>query len=256
MKTLNYGVILALAAALTSCSMFKSSSPSEQQQQQPGGTPKSSQASTQTSNKAALDKANSLTSGWPDASIKAAREMVEKHGDPQEVTSEELIWRNVAPFKKIVVHKTVYNHKFPLMHQNSLEHVVDYRASISKIDDIWRYNGSIVLDRTRGEMSSFAETEAGNILGLNLAHDIMTGRRGSENARVTYGKETLNYLNGNKTAMTQVLTFGGQYETADAGESITNKIRWQGLEPSRRAPAAPQTGTLRQAEEERPKTKK
>lgn len=254
MKTLNYGVILALTAALTSCSMFKSSSP-EQQKQQPGGTPQSSQASTKASNKAATDKANSLTSGWPDASITAAREMVEKHGDPQEVTSEELIWRNVAPFKKIVVHKTVYNHKFPLMHQNSLEHVVDYRAPVSKIDDIWRYNGSIVLDRTRGEMSSFAETEAGNVLAMNLAHDIMAGRRSADNARVTYGKETLNYLNGNKTAMTQVLTFGGQYETADAGESVTNKIRWQGLEPAR-APAAPQTSTLRQAEEEKPKTKK
>lgn len=251
MKKLNYGVILALTAALTSCSMFKSTSPS----QQPGGTPQSAQAQTQQKNKVASDKANSLTSGWPQASITAAREMIEKHGDPQEVTSEELIWRNVAPFKKIVVHKTVYNHKFPLMHQNSLEHVVDYRAPVSKIDDIWRYNGSIVLDRTKGEMSSFSDNEAANILALNLAHDVMMGKRGSDNARVTYGKEALNYLNGNKTAMTQVLTFGGQYETADAGESVTNKIRWQGLGPAR-TPAAPQPTTLRQAEEERPKTKK
>lgn len=253
MKKLNYGVILALTAALTSCSMFKSTSPS--QQQQPGATPKSTQAQTEQRNKAAFDKANSLTTGWPQASITAAREMIEKHGDPQEVTSEELIWRNVAPFKKIVVHKTVYNHKFPLLHQNSLEHVVDYRAPVAKIDDIWRYNGSVVLDRTKGEMSSFSNTEAGNILALNLAHDVMIGKRGSENARVTYGKETLDYLNGKKTAMTQVLTFGGQYETADAGESVTNKIRWQGLEP-RRAPTTTQPATLRQAEEERPKTKK
>lgn len=252
MKKLNLGVILALTAALTSCSMFKSSSPS----QSGSGAPKSAQASSEQKNKEAFDKANGLTSGWPQASITAAREMVEKHGDPQEVTSEELIWRNVAPFKKIVVHKTVYNHKFPLMHQNALEHVVDYRAPVSKIDDIWKYNGSVVLDRTKGEMSSFSNTEAGNILAMNLAHDIMTGKRGADNARVTYGKETLNYLNGNKTAMTQVLTFGGQYETADAGDSVTNKIRWQGLEPARRAPAAPQTSTLRQAEEERPKTKR
>lgn len=244
MKTLKFGAILAVTVALTGCSMTKQGGSNQPN----NSTAQQQQTQQEARNKAAFDKAASLTSGWPEVSNTAAREMIEKHGDPQEVTSDSLIWRNVAPFKKIVVHKVTYNHRFPLMHQNALEHVVEYKAPANKVAQIWKYNGSIVLDRTKGEMSSFADNEAMNILALNLAHDIMTGKRGTENARMTYGKETINYLNGNKTAFTQVLTFGGQYETADAGESIANKIRWQG---DQRAPAATPRQNLntRQAQE-------
>ena len=247
MKKLNYGVIFALVATLVGCSLTKNSGTN-----QPGKAASNSNTSavqTENVNKAAFTKATELTSGWPEGSTIAAREIIQKYGDPQEVTSESLIWRNVAPFKKIIVHKSTFNHRFPLMHQDSLEHVVDYKAPTNKVDDIWRYNGSVSLDRTKGQMSAFGENEAMNILSLNLAHDIMTGKRGMDNARITYGKETLNFLNGNKTAYTQVLTFGNQFQTPDAGESISNKIRWQGDQP--RTPAAQSDLNLRQAQEEK-----
>lgn len=244
MKKLNLGVILAVTVALTGCSMTKQSGTN-----QPDSNAQNQQVQSENKDKAAFDKAASLTKGWPDASITAAKDIIEKYGDPQEVTSDSLIWRNVAPFKRIVVHKVTYNHRFPLMHQNAVEHVVDYKAPVNKIDDLWKYNGSIVLDRTKGEMSSFADNEAMNVLALNLAHDIMIGKRGTDNARMTYGKETMNYLNGNLTAYTQVLTFGNQFQTSDPGESITNKIRWQG-DQQRRAPATGQGNlNLRQAQE-------
>lgn len=248
MKRNTIGVLLTLMLTMTGCTMFKSD-----QRNATGGTAStedSANVQTEAKNKEAIDKAASLTSGWPESSALAAKEMIEKYGNPTETTSESLIWRNFAPFKAIIVHKAVYSHRFPLLHQNSLEHVVDYKAPMDKIDDVWRYNGSIVLNRTKGEMSSFADNEAMNILALNLAHNVLTGRMGSEAARVTYGKETLNYMNGNKTAYTQVLNFGSQFETADPGQSVTNKIRWIG-DPANQRRAPSQNINTRQAQEEK-----
>lgn len=252
MKKLNIGVV-ALVATLVGCSMTKNSGSNQ------SGTAynRTNQEAVQTENvnKAAFSKAADLTSGWPESSTIAAREMIQKYGDPHETTSDTLIWRNVAPFRKIIVHRNIYNHQFPLLHQDPLEHVVDYKAPANKVSSIWKYNGSVVLDRTQGQMSAFGESEAMNMLSLNLAHDIMVGKRGVENARITYGKETLNYLNGNKTALTQVLSFGGQYQTPDPGESISNKIRWQG-QPSQRAPAQQNLNTRQAQEAKEEKTKK
>jgi hypothetical protein len=248
MKSNTIGVLLTLMLVMSGCTMFKS----DQRNATGGtaGTEETANVQTQAKNKEATDKAASLTSGWPESSATAAKEMIGKYGNPTETTSESLIWRNFAPFKEIIVHKAVYNHRFPLLHQNSLEHVVDYKAPMDKIDDVWRYNGSIVLDRTKGEMSSFADNEAMNVLGLNLAHNVLTGRMGADAARVTFGKETLNYMNGNKTAYTQVLNFGTQYETADPGQSVTNKIRWIG-DPANQRRAPSQSINTRQAQEEK-----
>lgn len=249
MRKLNFGVMMGLSLALASCSTFKKQQP--QNQTAKTNTPESTQVQTESQNKEAFNRAISLTSGWPESSVTAAKEMIQKYGEPQETTSDSLIWRNVAPFKEIIVHKEVYSHRFPLLHQNSLEHVVDYRAPVGKIDDVWRYNGSIVLNQTKGEMSSYAENEAMNVLALNLAHQVMTGKMSADAARVTFGKETMSYLNGNKTANTQVLAFGNQFNTADEGVSITNKIRWIGDPANQRRPAANQNINTRQAQEEK-----
>jgi hypothetical protein len=255
MNRLNMGVIVTLMfALLTSCSMFKKKEPTQQPQTAGTATPQATPQATQKNQESAA-KAASLTSGWPDASTAAAKEMIDKYGEPHETTSDSLVWRNIAPFKKIVVHKVVYPHRFPLLHQVSLEHVVDYKAPIEKVDDVWRYNGSIVLNRTKGEMSSFAENEAMNVLALNLAHAVLTSRMGSDAARTTYGKETLNYMNGNRTAYTQVINFGTQFDTADPGQSVTSKIRWSG-DPAKTAtqPATQQpTMGTQQAQQEKKK---
>lgn len=240
-------VMIVMTLTLASCTMFQKK---QTVQTSRTNTPETTDVQTENPNQEAFSKAASLTSGWPESSVIAAREMIQKYGNPQETTSDSLIWRNIAPFKKIIVHREVYSHYFPLLHRNSLEHVVDYRAPVGKIDDVWRYNGSIVLNQTKGEMSSYAENEAMNILALNLAHKVMTGAMSSDAARVTFGKETMSFLNGKKTAYTQVLNFGAQFDTADEGVSIVNKIRWIG-DPANQKRTPAQNINTRQAQEKR-----
>ncbi|MFA5582782.1 MAG: hypothetical protein WDA09_01095 [Bacteriovoracaceae bacterium] len=218
MSKMNLALTLALVSVLTSCSMFK-------KQKEPNPN-QSAGVTTENKNQDAFEKASKLAAGWPQSSIVAAKELITKYGDPTEVTSDQLIWRNFAPFKEIIVHKNLYSSYFPLLHQNPVEHVIDYKASSDRVTNVWNYNGSVVLNRTQGEMSAFGPNEEMNILSMNLTHKIMSGEINEDRARVIHGQETLDFLNGEKSALTQSLTFGSQINTADAGEPVTDKIRW------------------------------
>lgn len=251
MKKLNLSIALTMAIVLGGCAVTKKSSDERQQQKTVEAQNTSIEAEknqvvqSEGKDPKATSQAAALTKGWPQASATAAQEMISKYGPPDETTSDALIWKsNIAPFKEIRVHKTVYTHKFPLLHQNALEHVVDYKVPTDKVDNVLRFNEAIIIDKNKGQMSSFAESEAMNILALNLAHEVIEGNLTPENARVKFGKETLSYMNGNRNAYTSVLAFGGQFQTPDQGETITNKIRWIG-DPDQRSPAT------RQAEEEK-----
>lgn len=218
MNKTNLALTLAVAGVLTSCSVFK-----PKQEVNPN---QSAGVQTEAKNKDAFERATKLTAGWPQSSVVAAKDLITKYGEPTEVTSDRLIWRNFAPFKEIIVHKNLYSSYFPLLHQNAVEHVIDYKASSDRITNVWNYNGSVVLNRTQGEMSSFGPNEEMNILSMNLTHKIMSGELSEDRAKVIHGQETLDFLNGERSELTQSLIFGSQINTADAGEPVTDKIRW------------------------------
>jgi hypothetical protein len=64
-----------------------------------------------------------------------------------------------------------------------LEQVIDYKVAPDKIDDLAQFDGSVVAFRTNGELSARCDSEASNTLALNIADDIVKGRRGVQNAR-------------------------------------------------------------------------
>ena len=167
---------------------------------------------------------NRYTSGWPEASVKAATKIISKFGEPQESTSSLLIWRNVAPFKRITVYKNEVDHKFPMLHKDVIEHVVDYKVPVDKLDELSRFDGSLIYNRTAGELSARCNDEAMNFLALNLAHDIVTGQRMVDDARTEFGKVAMDFMNGNKGPYIESLQFGRQMNTADADQP--SKLNW------------------------------
>lgn len=69
-----------------------------------------------------------------------------------------------------------------------MESVIDYHVPPDKADDLEAYDGSVLFDRTKGEMSARCDKEAANMVALNLADDIITGKRNIDEARQEYGK--------------------------------------------------------------------
>ena len=45
-------------------------------------------------------------------------------------------------------------------------------------DDLTRYDGSCLIDRTAAEAGARCDSEAANFITLNFMHEIVTGKRG------------------------------------------------------------------------------
>ena len=95
-----------------------------------------------------------------------------------------------------------------------MEQFVSYKVSESKHDEIALFDGSVNIDKTRGEISARCDAEHHNILALNLAHDIIIGKRSVKDARAFYTKLVMAEKKDNKIhAYMKKLNFKPQLNT-------------------------------------------
>jgi hypothetical protein len=120
--------------------------------------------------------------GWPKISIAVASDLITKYGLPQENNAHELTWYDNGPWKRTVLHKEETQHNFPYPHKDVLEQTVNYRVPHGKMGDLVKYDGSLLIDRTRGELTAHCNNEESNTLTLNIADDIVKGDRSVEQA--------------------------------------------------------------------------
>lgn len=135
---------------------------------------------------------------WPETAKEAANAMMEKYGEPHEHTESLLIWYDTAPFTKTVVYKEEVQHDFPMPHKDVLEQFINYDVPVDKFDDLARYDGSVIVERTKAIMSARCDKEGANLLALNLAHDIIEGNRDVEEARQYYADAIMKMMQGQK----------------------------------------------------------
>jgi len=120
--------------------------------------------------------------GWPKLSVAVAADLITRYGMPRESGAERLVWYDNGPWKRTVLHREQIPHNFPYPHADILEQTVNYRVPLDKIAALVRYDGSLVVDRTRGELTVHCNDERMNTLTLNIANDIVTGDRTLEQA--------------------------------------------------------------------------
>ncbi len=121
------------------------------------------------------------------------RLVIDQYGEPDEVTETQLTWHTRGPWKRIVASKAFYQHDFPAPHSDSVETVLDYRVPPDKFTVLAEFDGSVVVERTAGEVSARCHDEQANSLALNLMHDIVTGAKSVQEARDYYAKEFADY---------------------------------------------------------------
>jgi hypothetical protein len=144
----------------------------------------------------------------------AALQMRAQYGVPQEATSEQLIWHDAGPFKRIAVTRAEHHHDFPFPHMDYLEHTIEYHVPVERAAALSAYDGSLTFDRTRGEMSARCDLEGHNILTLNLAHDIVTGDKDTEQARKVFSQMVLEDWPGTHPSYVERLHFEPAQEPA------------------------------------------
>jgi hypothetical protein len=175
---------------------------------------------------------------WPTESQEAARLVLQKHGEPDEATESQLIWHKRAEWKRIVASKAFFQHDFPAPHQDSIESVIDYRVPPGRFADLARFDGSVIAERTAGELSARCHDEEANRLALNLAHDILTGARTVAQARDYYAKEFADYRRKKPTPYMEKLRFTPQ--SGGTGDADVRLLSDDELKRARRrGPARP-----------------
>lgn len=148
-----------------------------------------------------------IIAGWPEAPQNGARQLIEFYGPPNEATPTKLFWYRNGQWKRTEITSDVLVHNFPSPHSDFITQYIDYRVPIEKFDDIGGFDGSCLVDRTAGEAAARCDTEAANILTLNLMHEIVTGKRSVEDARETYAQNMVGYTMGREAPHAERLLF-------------------------------------------------
>lgn len=157
---------------------------------------------------------------WPDESKEAAQIVIDTYGEPHEATESTLIWHNVGPWKRVVASRAFYEHNFPAPHIDAVESFIDYRVPTDKFTPLVEFDGSVIAERTAGEVSARCHDEQANLLALNLMHDLVTGAKTVDEARQYYAKEFLDYRRKKPTPYMEKLHFQPGGRTADPDERV------------------------------------
>jgi len=158
---------------------------------------------------------------WPEAPKKIARQMMEQYGAPNEATPTKLFWYGNGPWKRTELTSDVVLHDFPSPHSDFLTQYIDYRVPVEMFTTLGEYDGSCLVDRTAGEAAARCDSEAANILTMNLMHDLVTGKTTVEDARKTYAENMVGYTLGRSAPYAERFQFeisrGG---TEDPDETV------------------------------------
>jgi hypothetical protein len=148
-----------------------------------------------------------IIQAWPEEAREAARLVIEHYGEPDEATASLLTWHKPGPWKRIHASKRFHPHNFPAPHTDSVESVIDYRVPPDKATQLAAFDGSVIVERTAGEVSARCHDEQANFLALNLMHDIVIGAKTAQQARDYYAKEFADYRRKQPTPYMEGLRF-------------------------------------------------
>lgn len=145
--------------------------------------------------------------GWSDDSRIAVLHMLDTYGEPDEMSSEMMLWNNTGQWKRTVVYAQGISHDFPIWHTDVIQQWINYDVPAEKLTELSHFNGSVVSNRTNGEISARCDVEGANFLALNLAHDIIKGNKSVESAKEFYASTIKDMINGGDPAYMQKLQF-------------------------------------------------
>jgi hypothetical protein len=155
---------------------------------------------------------------WPEASRHLAARLVTKYGPPTETTERRITWYGNAPWKRTTLYREEIQHNFASPHKDVLEQTVGYRVPADKLAALAAFNGSVVVNRTRGEISSMSDGEDTNFLALNVANDVIKGERDVEQARTYFAQVIRARMIKEPEAYLQELKFKPATDAGDPDE--------------------------------------
>lgn len=152
-------------------------------------------------------KVDEIVREWPETSRIAVEHNLQKYGLPNEATQSRFVWYNNGPWKRTVITWQEIPHNFPAPHVDVIENFIDYKIPLDKYNEIAEFDGSIIIERTKGEVSARCDSEAANFIALNLMHQILSGKMNVKEAKEAYGEAMSAHLLDRPTNYDKKLVF-------------------------------------------------
>lgn len=144
---------------------------------------------------------------WPEGARVTAREMISKYGEPNRFSDGALVWIDNGPWRRTVVYRNAWPHFLGRRDKDYLQQTIAYRVPAEKIPDLKRFDRRLEIDQARGQLSSRSESEAMNFLALNLADEIVSGKREVDDARDFMAKTESLSASGKRSKYTRGFLF-------------------------------------------------
>jgi hypothetical protein len=160
---------------------------------------------------------NEAWSSWPSNPRSQVQTLTSKYGAPDEATASCVSWHDKGGFKCIVVMKEEVDHQWPVAHTDFLMNAVSYKVPVDKVGALARFDGSVMTDVTGGVLAAKCDSEAHNMLALNLANDICTGAKTVDEAKAYFSRAVADEKAGKTDPYMQKLAF-----TPASGKSGAN----------------------------------
>lgn len=168
-----------------------------------------------------MEQARSVIGSWPEAPKKTAETILAHYGAPNEAAPTKLFWHRTGPWSRMEITADQVVHHFPTPHTDYFTQYVDYPVPPSKAGDLIAFDGSVIIDRTAGQVGARCDHEAFNILTLNLVVEIVEGRRSVSDARELYAEIAAAYVMGRDAPYAERLHSAPAAEgAADPDEAI------------------------------------
>jgi hypothetical protein len=127
--------------------------------------------------------AEKLIERWSFRARAAARLTMARYGMPDEVRAESLIWRANGPWKRTVVHRDAWRRYAFWADRYHVENALAYDVPARCLADLARFDDRLIAEPGRGELAARSGSETENYLLLNVADEIVNGKRTVADAR-------------------------------------------------------------------------
>lgn len=134
------------------------------------------------------DDLERILARWDPKASTVARQMIQKYGRPDEVSSGRVIWHDKGPWKRTEVANELVRHDLPALHDDVLTQVVRYQVPAEITDELAKFHPGILIDRAKGELSVRCVREDANLLAVNLADEIVRRARTPDGARTFFAQ--------------------------------------------------------------------
>jgi hypothetical protein len=159
---------------------------------------------TPSSPAAARRTAKDLIADWPETPRVMAAALLQRYGVPDEIVSSQLSWNGRRPWAKIVVFR---DPDAAGRSDHLLESLAYGRVDLDRWKELSGLGRGAAYDPVTQELSARTDSEATNFLALNLADEVIRGRRSAADARGFYDAALNLSLYGKSTPYMSRLLF-------------------------------------------------